>query len=209
MKKLMMILIAACAAVIMSGCVSTTAKWGGEEVVRDENGQALVDKDGKVQKVKQPVELKAVRHWFDSEVAKAKLGVEDGKIDFNLNGYRGETSEEFGVWTKEMWSGFAVIARLAAAAYNPATSGVPLTSDAADGENVSKLIKAKADADEKLIKAKTEQAKVKMTMQAFVKGGGDATKAEVTCENGSCTISDGKVTCTDGTCSECSVPAAQ
>ena len=209
MKKLMMVLIAAVAAVVMSGCASTTAKWGGEEVVRDENGQALVDKDGKVQKVKQPVELTAKRHWFDSEVAKAKLGVEDGKIDFNLNGYRGETSEEFGVWTKEMWSGFAVIARLAAAAYNPATSGVPLTSDAADGENVSKLIKAKAEADEKLIKAKTEQAKVKMTMQAFVKGGGDATKAEVTCENGSCTISDGKVTCTDGTCSECTVPAAQ
>ena len=202
-----MILIAAVAAVVMSGCASTTAKWGGEEVVRDENGQALVDKDGKVQKVKQPVELTAKRHWFDSEVAKAKLGVEDGKIDFNLNGYRGETSEEFGVWTKEMWSGIAVIARLAAAAYNPATSGVPLTNEAADGANVSQIIKAKTDADVALLKVKNELAIAKMnnealqkTTSAFVAAGGNLANATTTCENGSCTITDGNFTCKDGVC---------
>ena len=84
MKKLMMVALAAGAAAMMTGCASTTAKWGGEEVVRNADGLPLVDKDGKVQKVKQPVELSAWRHWFDSEVAKAKLGVKnDGSEDIS------------------------------------------------------------------------------------------------------------------------------
>ena len=208
MKKIMMITIAACAVSIVTGCASTTAQWGGEEIVRNADGLPIVDKDGKVQKVKQPVELSAWRHWFDSEVAKARLGVKNDEIDFDLNGYNGDTSEQFGIWTKEMWGGLGVIARLAAAAYNPASSAVPLNSEAASGENVSQILKAKNAADVALVKAKNELEIAKMnneamqkTMQAFAAAGGNVANATVTCENGGCTITDGTVTCRDGTCS--------
>ena len=36
----------------------------------------------------------------------------------------------------------------------------------------------------------------------FLKAGGDAGKASVTCADGSCTITDGSITCTDGSCYE-------
>lgn len=213
MKKMMMIALAACAAAMVTGCASTTAKWGGEEVVRNADGLPLVDKDGKVQKVKQPVELSAWRHWFDSEVAKAKLGVKADEIDFDLNGYNGDTSEQFGIWTKEMWSGMGVIARLAAAAYNPAASAVPLTPEAANGENVSKIVKAKNDADVALQNTKNELAIAKLnnealqkTMQAFASAGGNLAAATTTCKDGSCTVTDGTITCKDGSCI---VPTAQ
>ena len=211
MNKLMVIGAATCAAMMVAGCASTTASWGGEEVVNGSDGLPLVDKDGKVQKVKQPVKLSAWRHWFDSEVAKAKLGVKNDEIEFDLNGYNGDTSEQFGIWTKEMWGGLGVIARLAAAAYNPASSAVPLSSEAANGENVSQIIKAKNDADVALMKAKNELAIAKMnnealqkTTAAFVAAGGNLKNATTTCENGSCTISDGTVTCKDGSCSPAS-----
>ena len=206
MNKLVMIGAALCAA-ILTGCASTEASWGGEEVVKGADGLPLVDKDGKVQVVKQPVKLSAWRHWFNSEVAKAKLGVKNDEIEFDLNGYNGDTSEQFGLWTKEMWSGFGVIARLAAAAYNPASSAVPLTPEAANGENVSQIVKAKNDADVALLKTKNELAIAKLnnealqkTTSAFVAAGGNLANATTTCENGSCTITDGNFTCKDGVC---------
>lgn len=36
----------------------------------------------------------------------------------------------------------------------------------------------------------------------FVSAGGDASKATVSCKDGSCTITDGSVTCVDGDCTE-------
>ena len=218
MKKLttiMMMIFALICAVILMGCASTEASWGGEEVVKGSDGFPLVDKDGKVQVVKHPVKLSAKRHWFESEVSKARLGVKKNEIEFDLNGYNGDTSEQFGVWTKEMWSGLGVIARLAAAAYNPASSAVPLSSESANGENVSQIIKAKNDADVALMKAKNELAIAKMnnealkkTTAAFVAAGGNLTNATTTCENGSCTISDGTFTCKDGSCCRLPVPSS-
>lgn len=206
MKTAMMVL-AAGAAAMFAGCASTTASWGGEDVVRGADGAPLVDKDGKVQVVKQPVELSAWRHWFDSEINRAKFNVRDGSIDFDLNGYKGDTSEQFGLWTKEMWGGMGAIARLAAAAYNPAASAVPLSAEAASGENVSQIVKAKSDADVALAKAKNELAIAKLnnealqkTTAAFVAAGGNLANATTTCADGSCTITDGTVTCRDGSC---------
>ena len=65
-----------------------------------------------------------------------------------LNGYKEDVSEKFPAFTREMWAGLGVIGRLAAATVNPTAASVPLTADAADGESVAKLVKAKADADQ-------------------------------------------------------------
>lgn len=203
MKKIMMVVAAA----MVAGCASTSATWGGEEVVRGADGAPLVDKDGRVQVVRQPVEMSAWRHWFDTEITKARLGVKNGEVDFDLNGYNGDTSEQFAAWTKEMWSGLGVIGRLAAATVNPAASGVPLTAEAANGENVSQIIKSKNEADVALQKTKNELAIAKLnaealqkSMTAFAAAGGKLDQATTTCANGSCTITDGCVTCKDGVC---------
>lgn len=208
MKTMTMIALAACAA-MFAGCASTKASWGGEELVRGADGLPIFDRDGKVQVVKKPVEISAWRHWFDSEISKARFGIDkEGRIDFDLNGYNGATSEQFGLWTKEMWAGMGAIARLAAAAYNPAASAVPLSAEAANGEDVSQLVKAKSDADVALAKTRNELAVAKMnnealrkTLTAFVAGGGNLANATTTCADGSCTVTDGNVTCRDGVCS--------
>ena len=44
-------------------------------------------------------------------------------------------------------------------------------------------------------------SKVSSLVARFVKAGGDASKAQVTCDDGNCTITDGCITCTDGACS--------
>lgn len=207
MKTMMIIALAAFAA-MFAGCASTKASWGGEELVRGADGLPIVDKDGKVQVVRKPVEISAWRHWFDSEIGRAKFGFDgQGRIDFDLDGYNGATSEQFGLWTKEMWGGMGAIARLAAAAYNPAASAVPLSADAANGEDVGRILKAKGDADVALAKTRNELAVAKMnnealrkTVTAFVAAGGNLQNATTACADGSCTVTDGTVTCTDGVC---------
>lgn len=57
--------------VLATGCTSTYARWGGERVVTGLDGAPLVDKDGVVQKVKEPVELSSLRHWTDSLIGQA------------------------------------------------------------------------------------------------------------------------------------------
>lgn len=168
MKKLMMVMMAAMAA----GCASTTAEWGGEEVVKDANGAPLVDKDGKVQTVKSPVQLSAWRHWFDTEIQQADLEVKTDSIKFVLNGYNGRVDTNIVTLVDVSLTGVALLAEKVGAAI--ATSGGSVAGDAA-------------------------AAALKKAIASFVSKGGDATAATVTCKDGSCTISDGKVSesCTD------------
>lgn len=82
---------------------------------------------------------------------------EGGKFKFNLNGYGSDVSEQLPVFTKEMWHGLGILGRLAGAAVNPAVAGVPLSDEAANADDVAKLIRenaaAKAKAEIKAAKA--------------------------------------------------------
>lgn len=173
MKKL---LILAALAAITTGCTSTYARWGGERVVVDLEGRPLVDKQGVVQKVKEPVELSSWRHWTDSLIGQATLGIREKQVDFSLTNYTAQPSDELAKVIDVSLKGAAQLAAKVGAAI--ATSGGSVASDA-----VKKAIKK--------------------AINNFVSKGGDAAKATVDCSNGACTISDGSVT---ETCTDCGLP---
>lgn len=159
-------------ALLLPGCTSTSAEWGGEDVVYGLDGAPLVDKDGVVQKVKQPVRLKSWKHWNDTHFDVAKLLVTRDTIDFAMNGYKSEPSEEFNKMLDTAFKGAAELAAKIGAAV--ATSGGSVAGEAG-------------------------YAALKKSITSFVTKGGDASKATVTCSGGNCTISDGSIaeTCTD------------
>ena len=121
-------------------------------------------------------------HWLKRDVDKLSVNrLADGSYSVDLNGYRTDASEQFPAFTREMWNGAVTLGRIAAAAYNPAVSGVPLTAEAADGGNMDQIINASANAQAKLMKAQAELAALK----AELKAGSAATNASL-CQDGSC-----------------------
>lgn len=173
MKKVM---IVAALAAAFAGCTSTHARWGGERVVVDLEGRPLVDKQGVVQKVKEPVELSSWRHWTDSLIGEAVLGIHDKQIDFRLSNYSAQPSDELAHLVDVSLQGAATLAAKVGAAI--ATSGGSVASDVV-------------------------KSKIKKAVANFVSKGGNANTATVSCEGGACTISDGTVT---ETCTDCGLP---
>lgn len=129
-------------------------------------------------------------HWLKRNVGSFKISRNvDGSYSVDVKDYETDASEQFPVWTKEMWAGLGVIGRLAAATVNPTASGVPLTADAADGATIDQIVRANADAKATLAKAKAEAAAIKAAAKASA--------ATNTCSDGSCATGS----CTDGSCS--------
>ena len=170
--KLLVKICALAAIAAVTGCTSTSAEWGGERVVFGADGAPLVDKDGVVQKVKEPVRLSSWRHWIDTHVDTANLGVEPEKISFSMNGYKAEPSEQLAKVIEVSLKGAAELASKVGAAI--ATSGGSVAGEAGF-------------------------ALLRNAISKYITKGGDVSKAKITCEGGNCTISDGTVTevCTD------------
>ena len=173
---LVLLLVFAAIATICSGCTSTYARWGGERVVTDLEGRPLVDKQGVVQKVKEPVELSSWRHWTDSLIGQATLGIREKQVDFSLTNYTAQPSDELAKVIDVSLKGTAELAAKVGAAI--ATSGGSIASDVV-------------------------KSKIKKAVANFVAKGGDAAKATVSCEGGACSITDGTVT---ETCTDCGLP---
>ena len=122
-------------------------------------------------------------HWFRRDVDKlAVQRLADGSYSVDLNGYKGDASEQLPAFTKEMWSGLGILGRIAATAVNPAASAVPLTAEAADADKVSALVKASAEAKAALASAKAELEKAKAELAAAQ--AAQTTEAE--CSGGDC-----------------------
>ena len=172
MKRLVKICALAAIAAV-TGCTSTSAEWGGERVVFGADGAPLVDKDGVVQKVKEPVRLKSLRHWHDTHIDVAKLLVTRDQIDFAMNGYKSDPSEELNKVIETAFKGAAELAAKVGAAI--ATSGGSVAGDAA-------------------------YTALRNAISNYIYKGGSAKNATVTCKGGNCTISDGTVT---ETCTDC------
>ena len=116
---------------------------------------------------------------FEGFAADKKSG---GEFSLQLNGYRGDTSEQLPVFTKETLYGAALLARIAAVAYNPAASGVPLDASAANADEMAKLVKANAEAKAELEKAKAEAAALKLEAQAKAEAAAKSGTACPECE---------------------------
>ena len=165
--------IAGCCALIFCGCSSTSAEWGGESVVYDLNGAPLVDKDGVVQKVKNPVKLSSWRHWIKTLFTASKLVVKRDEIELSLDGYKSEPSEELNKVIETSFKGASELAAKVGAAI--ATSGGSVAGEAA-------------------------YSALKNAISKYISKGGSAENAKITCEGGNCTITDGTVT---EMCSNC------
>ena len=162
-----------CVALVFVGCTSTTAEWGGESVVYGLDGAPLVDKDGVVQKVKNPVKLSSWRHWIKTLFTAAKLNVRKDEIELEMDGYKAEPSEELNKVIETSFKGASELAAKVGAAI--ASSGGSVAGEAAFSALRNAIAK-------------------------YVSKGGSAEKAKITCEGGNCTISDGTIT---ETCTDC------
>ena len=156
----------------VAGCRVVEVENRGEEVARDADGKPVLLADGTIQTVKKGWSVYHNQHWMVTEADSLTAHVEAGKIDFALNGLN---SRPDGTNLVAL-----VDASLSGAAALAAKVGaaVATSGGSAGAEAVASWVKS------------------------FVSAGGDASKATVTCKDGSCTITDGSVTCVDGACSE-------
>jgi len=159
----LLVVIVACVA----GCTSTYAKWGGERVVCDLEGRPIVAKDGTVQKVKEPVELSSWRHWTDSLIGTATLGIRKDSIDFQMQNYSSKPSEELAKTIDVSLKGAAELASRVGAAI--ATAGGSVAGEAG-------------------------YAALRNAIENYIAKGGDVKNVKVECKDGNCTLSDGNIT---------------
>ena len=167
MKKLMMIALAACAAVI-TGCIAVEVKDYGYEVVRDADGKPLVDNNGVVQTVHKGqrwhYNKNMVEQSYDEIDFKRKPGDD---IEFKIANYKDQVSAELNKVVETSFRGAAELAAKIGAAI--ATSGGSVAGDAA-------------------------AAAITQSVKNYISKGGSVENATVTCKDGNCTITDGTVT---------------
>ena len=121
-------------------------------------------------------------HWFKRDVDKLSVQrLADGSYAIDLNGYKGDTSEQLPAFTREMWSGLAILGRLAGSAVNPAVAAVPLTQEAASAADVEKLVKANAELKAQVAAAEALAAKASSASSATSGSSSD-------CTDGSCEV---------------------
>lgn len=110
MKKLMMIAVAALAIV---GCSVTKVTY--EKNDKGEVSYSLYRND----------------HWLKTESTGLRGGMTDaGKFEFSADGIKASPSEEFNRTMQTYTGAFVQLAQIAAAAYNPSSTGVLKLSDA-------------------------------------------------------------------------------
>ena len=184
MKKTMMLMLAACAAIAMTtatGCRAVTVRNYGEEVVRDADDKPVTLADGRIQTVKKGWRVHHNQHWMTTSADSISATVKPEEIAFAMNGLNSKPSEE--------------LAKLVDVSLDGMTKLV-----VAVGEAYTKIAGGGAQADTAL--------NVAAKVANYFKGkGGDVTKAEVTTVADKLRVSDG-TTCVEcdaaGNCSDCS-----
>ena len=175
MKKLMMIVCAACAAVI-TGCVAIEVEDYGYEVVTDKAGTPLRDANGAVQTVHKGqrwhMNKNMIEQQYDDVEFERQL---NNVIKFRISNYKDAVSPELNKVIETSFKGAAELAAKVGAAI--ATSGGSVAGEAA-------------------------AAAITKSVKNYIAKGGSVENATVTCEGGNCTISDGNVT---ETCTNCVV----
>ena len=173
MKKLMMIALAACVAV-MTGCVSMEVEDYGYDVVKDAAGNPVCDTNGVVQTVykgqKWDFNKNMVDQAYDDVDFKRMTG---NKIALRISNYKDQVSPELNKVVETSFKGAAELAAKIGAAI--ATSGGSVAGDAA-------------------------AAAITQSVKNYISKGGSVENATVTCEGSNCTITDGSVT---ETCTDC------
>lgn len=191
MKKLMMLMLAACAAIAMmttTGCRAVTVENYGEEIARDADDKPVTLADGRIQTVKKGWRVHHNQHWMNTKADSITASVKPEEIAFAMNGLNTQPSEEL---NKLVGTSLDGLTKLAVAV----------------GEAYEKIAGGGAQADVAL----KSTARI---ISYFRDKGGDVSKATVTTDEAAKTlkVTDGS-TCIScdaaGNCSDCSEPTAK
>ena len=158
---------------IIAGCRAVTVRNYGEEVAKDAEGKPVTLADGRIQTIKKGWKVHHNQHWMVTTADSINATVKPEEITFAMNGLNSQPSEELNKLVDTSLKGAAELAAKVGAAI--ASSGGSVAGDAA-------------------------YSALKSAIAKYVTKGGDVEKAEITCKDGSCTISDGTVT---ETCTDC------
>ena len=174
MKKLMMMIALAACAVAITGCVAVEVEDYGDEIVRNAAGDPVCDTNGVVQTVHKGQRWHYNKNMVEQSYEEFSLQRRPGNdIDLKVKNYKDVVSQELNKVVDTSFKGAAELAAKIGAAI--ATSGGSVAGDAA-------------------------YSALSETIKKYLSKGDSAEKATITCEDGSCTITDGTVT---ETCTDC------
>lgn len=173
MKKLMMIALVACAAV-MTGCVAIEVEDYGDEVVKDAAGNPVCASNGVVQTVHKGQRWHLNKNMVDQAYDEVEFERQlHNVVKFRISNYKDTVSPELNKIIDTSFKGAAELAAKIGAAI--ATSGGSVAGEAA-------------------------YSAIAKTIKSYLAKGGSVEKATVECKDGNCTITDGTVT---ETCTDC------
>ena len=123
-------------------------------------------------------EAKISTGWLRRDIDGFEADIQEGgKFTVKLNSVKSDVSEQLPSFTREMWSGLAILGRLAGSAVNPAVAAVPLTQEAANAADVEKLVKANAE-----LKAQVAAAEALAAKASSATSGSSSECADGSCE---------------------------
>ena len=201
MKKLVLIGMAFGLAVIMTGCGTLEAEWGGESVCTDKDGAPIVV-NGVVQKIKHPNKFYSKRVGIDTKIDTGNMNVTKDGYSVGLNGYASNVSPENAKMITatgeaiENITGRAIAAAMTAGVSEITRSAIPAVQSIASqyiaaGGSFVPTITVQRDASGKIANFTISDGRVTQT--------GSVQISE--CSTGT--------NCVNGVCTDCQVPAAQ
>ena len=201
MKKLVLVGMAFGLAVIMTGCGTLEAEWGGESVCTDKDGAPIVV-NGVVQKIKHPNKFYSKRVGIDTKIDTGSMNVTKDGYSVGLNGYASNVSPENAKMITatgeaiENITGRAIAAAMTAGVSEITRSAIPAVQSIASqyiaaGGSVVPTITVQRDASGKIANFTISDGRVTQT--------GSVQISE--CSTGT--------NCVNGVCTDCQVPAAK
>lgn len=163
MKKLMMIALAACAAVI-AGCRAVTVENYGEEIARDAENRPVTLADGRIQTVKKGWKVHHNQHWMNTTADSVTASVKPEEIAFAMNGLNSQPSEELGkVVEKAFDGGTKLVTAIGEAYVKIAGGGAQASTVLSSAEKIYEYFKGKGGDAEKATVTTTADNKVQVT----------------------------------------------
>lgn len=201
MKKLVLVGMAFGLAVIMTGCGTLEAEWGGESVCTDKDGAPIVV-NGVVQKIKHPNKFYSKRVGIDTKIDTGNMNVTKDGYSVGLNGYASNVSPENAKMITatgeaiENITGRAIAAAMTAGVSEITRSAIPAVQSIASqyiaaGGSFVPTITVQRDASGKIANFTISDGRVTQT--------GSVQISE--CSTGT--------NCVNGVCTDCQVPAAK
>ena len=201
MKKLVLVGMAFGLAVIMTGCGTLEAEWGGESVCTDKDGAPIVV-NGVVQKIKHPNKFYSKRVGIDTKIDTGNMNVTKDGYSVGLNGYASNVSPENAKMITatgeaiENITGRAIAAAMTAGVSEITRSAIPAVQSIASqyiaaGGSFVPTITVQRDASGKIANFTISDGRVTQTGSVQISG----------CSTGT--------NCVNGVCTDCQVPAAK